>query len=621
MKRITYEVQFRLQGPVLTQATAAGEFGIDAPAARTADGKLCIPGTLVKGRMRQACEELNGLIPDNEQQFPVDTWFGKISGNRDNNLETVAPQRGAIYFGDFVADEPKKKGSATIHRVRMDEYTGTVDKGAYLVMEAPVPPGQEIAFTGNITLVTAENPLKLGNKLLKALRWITSLGGERTVGFGSVKGVDLKLSEQYAERNRQPLVFKADSCCLALTLSPEGPFCLAMKKADGNLFASEEIIPGNVIKGGIATTWGLMLGKGANPVIDDQFDLSRPELCRNFSRLRISHAFPAEKGKQRPAVAPLSLVKVKTEEKEDEDLDKDLLYDVAALSGICLIHKQAPAFAIDWKSSDDVRKEFGWPKLKRQMLVRTAMSREHLSAEKEQLFAYESIVPDGVCWHGTIDLAAVPENERQKVAEQFSAILANGLVGWSKTKTTAAADITVTDAPVATDCFPYDGTCIITLQTPAILCNPENLNEQSGCRELLETYQQAIADISGNSLKLVRFFARQELLGGYYQHQRFQKGKPYHPWIMTTTGSVFVLQPEAGMEQNAQETLQAWQFSGLPLPQWAKDMYARNDSDGNHWQNCPYLPENGYGEIALNLACHKKLKPEGNEYEEVADVR
>lgn len=611
MKRITYEVRFLLQGPVLTQATAAGEFGIDAPAARTADSKLCIPGTLIKGRMRQACEELNGMIPDVNQQFPVDGWFGKISGNQQNSKEvdTVSPFRGAVYFSDFIADEPEKKGSATIHRVRMDESTGTVDKGAYLVMEAPVPPGQEVVFTGCITLVTAENPAKLGEKLLKALRWITSLGGERTVGFGSVKGVDLKLSEQSAEKNRQPLIFKADSSRLAFTLSPEGPFCLAMKKADGNLFVSEEIIPGTVIKGGIATTWGLMLGKGANPVIDEQFDPSRPELCRNFSRLRINHSFPAENNKQRPQVAPLSLVK-----------SDDKLRDVASLSKAVLIDKKAPAFAIDWKSFGDVQEKFGWPKLKRQMLVRTAMSREHLSAEKEQLFAYESIVPDGVRWHGSIDLAAVPENEREKVARQLDSILAKGLLGWSKTKTTATVDITVTDAPVATDCFTYSGNCIITLQTPAILCNPKNLNEQSGRKELYETYQQAIADISGNSLKVVRFFARQELLGGYYQHQRFQKGKPYHPWLMTTAGSVFVLQPEAGKEQQAQKAVESWLVSGLPLPQWAKDQYARNGNDGSHWQNCPYLPENGYGEIALNLACHTKLKPVESECTEVHHV-
>jgi len=614
MKRITYQVIFRLQGPVLTQATAAGEFGIDAPAARTADGKLCIPGTLVKGRMRQACEELNGLISDLTQQFPVDDWFGKISGNQKNrkDIDTVSPFRGAIYLSDLTADEPNDKGSATIHRVRMDESTGTVDKGAYLVMEAPVAPGQNVDFTGSITLVTAEDPEDLGKKLLKALRWITSLGGERTVGFGGVIAVECKPAKQELANTVQPLEMKAGTSRLALTLTPEAAFCLAMKKADGNLFASEEIIPGNVIKGAIATTWGLMLGKGANATIDGQFDPTRPELCQNFSKLRLSHSFPAENGHQRPTVAPLSLVK-----------SGDKLRDVASLSKVVLIDNKAPAFAIDWKSKDfdDLKKDFPWPRLKRQMLVRTAMSRENLSAEKEQLFAYESVVPDGVCWHGAIDLAAVPKNEREKVAHQLAEILANGLVGWSKTKTTAMAIPSVVDAPIVTDCFPFDGTCIITLQTPAILCNPEELNEQSGIKELNETYRKAIVDISENSLKLVRFIARQDLLGGYYQHQRFQKDKPYHPWIMTTAGSVFVLRPETGKEQQAKKTVENWLATGLPLPSWAKKLYARNGMDGDHWLNCPYLPENGYGEIALNLPCHKELKPKSDECKEVADVR
>lgn len=609
MKRVTYDVLFRLQGPILTQATAAGEFGIDAPASRNADGKLCIPGTLVKGRMRQACEELNALITDNAQQFPVDDWFGKISGNQQNSLNTVAPIRGAIYFSDFIADEPEKKGSGTIHRVRMDDATGTVDKGAYLVMEAPVPPGQEIIFTGSITLITDEASAKLEKKLLTALRWITSLGGERTVGFGSVVSVDLKPGNQQTTAPAQPLDLSAGASRLALTLSPEGPFCLAMKKTDGNLFASEDIIPGNVIKGAIATTWGLMLGKGANAIIDAHFDSTRSELCRNFSNLRIGHSFPADKEKSRPTVAPLSLVKA-----------EDKLRDVAALGRTVLIDKKAPAFSIDWKSFGDVQEKFGWPHLKRQMLVRTAMSRENLSAEREQLFAYDSIVPDGFQWHGSVDLAAVPEHERVKVAQQLSTILSSGLVGWSKTKTTATAALSVADTPAVPDCFSFDGTCIITLQTPALLCNPINLNEQSGGKELHDAYQAAIATISKNSLKLVRFYAQQELLGGYYQHQRFQTGKSYHPWLMTTAGSVFVLQPESGKEQEAQNAVKNWLVTGLPLPQWAKELYARDGKEGDHWQNCPYLPENGYGEIALNLSCHTELKPKSDECKEVADV-
>ena len=601
------DVTLELLGPVLTQSTVAGGFGLDAPVARTVDNKLCLPGTLVKGRLRQAIEELNGLFTDDKKPFPADKWFGAESGSQSNGVKKVEPIRGALSFSDFTAAEPEGTGTGTINRIKIDDATGGVDNGAYLVIEAPVPPGKRIEFTGTISFMNS-NPEPVVTAIGKGLRWITSLGAERTVGFGRLLGVRVTSREAtIAHVAPQEIAEGTTSLCLALI--PEGPFCLARKKVDGNIFTSEQVIPGGVIKGGIATTWGLMIGKGTNVIVNDTFDADRKELCRHFSEIRITHAFPAAEGLGRPVMPPLSLVKA-----------GKMHYDVADIKDPVLIVNQAPAFDVDWKEKDfgEVRVKFGWPRIERRLLVRTAMDRETRSAEKNKLFAYESIVPGGNRWLASIDLTGVPVGDRSAVARQLSEILANGLVGWSKTKTSALATIETFKGQEEGDFFRHDGACILSLQTPAILCEPMQLDEATDHSRLFAAYTKAWDELSSGCLQVVRFFARQELLGGYYLHQRFQRGKPYYPWLLTIVGAVFVLKPIEGKKEEAEKCLKDWLAQGLPLPVWAMREYANGDKPGDHWQNCPYIRQNGYGEIAVNLKCHKKMKP--TEYTEVRNV-
>jgi hypothetical protein len=50
--------------------------------------------------------------------------------------------------------------------------------------------------------------------------------------------------------------------------------------------------------------------------------------------------------------------------------------------------------------------------------------------------------------------------------------------------------------------------------------------------------------------------------------------------------------------------IKKWATMGLPLPKWAVEKYQRDGKKGDHWSNCPYIPQNGYGEIAVNLSIH-----------------
>jgi hypothetical protein len=190
------------------------------------------------------------------------------------------------------------------------------------------------------------------------------------------------------------------------------------------------------------------------------------------------------------------------------------------------------------------------------------------------------------------------------VEGQLQALLNCGLGSIGKTK--AKADVVFSDIrpkfPSDSKSLNPEGKWIITLQTAAILCNPAELDEKSGRNELRNAYEKCWEDISSGKLKLTRYFASQSLSGGYYLIRRFQPNKPYNPFLLTNPGSVFVLEAKSAVS-DAQELIDVWISKGLPIPDWAKSSY------GETWKSCPYLPNDGFGEITVNLTCHVSKCP------------
>jgi hypothetical protein len=258
----------------------------------------------------------------------------------------------------------------------------------------------------------------------------------------------------------------------------------------------------------------------------------------------------------------------------------------------------APAFQIDWKDDSDVKKAFDWPELSRELRVRHQHDMETRRAKDEQLFAYDMVAPhEGVAWQARVDLSHVPQDAKPHVWGGLKVLLELGFLGIGKTKARSGGVVvaTCTSEPISAkvDCF------VVTLQTPAFLCDP-NPARKSNVGSLPDHYKEIWAEISKlqnngtQCLEMVRFFARQSLFGGYLG-QRFGKGKPYNPFLLTAAGSVFVLKAVDGMQEEAQAVLADWQNHGLPLPSWVKDRY------GDNWKENPFVPENGYGEVAVNL--------------------
>lgn len=596
MQDIVLNVALTLQGPVLTKSTAAGRPGVDAPMARDWRGRRSLPGTLIKGKLREAWTEMQETVPTFDVR--IDELLGRRTGNRaDGGAPAVAPHRGRLRFSDF-EDERPDASSGSRYRIRIDPELGSVAKGAYQVIEAPYKAGERVVFRGTIRFVAADGHEagQVASGVERGLRWITALGAARTIGFGRLLGASIEVTTAEAE-----LAFAGRGDMLPLALTPESPFCVAARRITDNLFESQDRIPGGVLKGAFVSTWMALIGKPTDTLVDAATDPARPDLCQQFDKVRFTHAFPAPAGSMlRPVQYPLSVVQVRD--------GGGSFYDVALSSGPGLIRGEVPDFDVDWKNAAPVRDHFGIIEPKRELRIRTAIDPDLRRAAEHDLFAYEAVVPEGCVWLGSIDLGLVPTN-RDGVRAQLLEVLRHGLRDIGKTKASATVALPAALRPKFDALVePIDGShWVVTLQTPAILTDPDDLRG-AGDRQCKNAYNEVWRELSGENLELVRLFARQELAGGFYLHRRFQSGD-YYPYLLTSAGSVFVLRA-TGDPDRGRQCVREWWEHGLRLPAWARERFRRDGRDGDDWRNCPYIRENGYGEIAVNLPVHVGRNPQ-----------
>lgn len=600
MSETSYAVTLTLCGPVLTQGAAASIPGIDAPMAVTSGGMYCLPWSLVRGRMRQSLEELGAAMPDQLTLDPDDCFGSEPDKSAAfEKSGAVTPNRGRITIGDFVSSIPAN--GRVRHRIAVEAGTGAVKKGALMVMESPFATGDSITFSGKVRvhLPPGTDAESMRRYLESIFRWTTALGGQRTIGFGRVLSAKVA-TDTAAKSAPQGVGINAKHTRLVLTLKPEAPFCFAWNKTSGdNLFQSRPIIPGAAIKGAVAERWRRLAGKNPRVPVASFGDGKRSQLAAHFDGLVFRDALPSALGKPRAKVPPLSLVRTRTIPTDTP------FYDVALCAGPRLIGGDAPAFAVDWKFEDSatVHNEFGLASPRTITRLRNAMDRTTLRTEDEKLFAQELIVPDSCGWIAEVDASHITDvTVRAAVLTQLAELMGLGLAGLGKTKVWAETTAVPAEPRVLGD-SPGGGMHVVTLQTAALLADPFTIPGPASVAQMHAAYAADWSQLSDGSLTLVRHFARQSLAGGYYLHSAFRKGNPYNPWLLTEAGAVFVLQTTQGREADSVAFLSRALSSGLPLPKWAADRY------GTAWNQCPFIPENGYGEISVNLPCHTTHQP------------
>ena len=582
-QRHTLKVTLTLEGPILTKSSSPALFGLDAAVARTVTAKeeSCLPGSLIKGKIKESLLVLGCTIAE------VTCWLGEESEAMGHN----DPLRGSWLFPDYFLSSTEEKKGGTKHRIAVIDVLGSVKGEALQVIETPFPPGKEVEFSGDVRFygddVEAEATLK---KIRQALRWTTGIGANRSIGFGRL----LKAVVKSAPEDTQPpqSAFPSEVAALAVSLRPSGPLCVSQHKIGGNLFESEEFIPGNMLAGAVMET-------------AKKLGITIP--LPHFNVIRFRHAFPALANEGRPPAIPLSLVRKKGE--TEEERTRDVADHKNPVTFEHQGEKIAPAFCLDWKPSDweAVEKELRIVHPARELRVRTAIDSVKRTGLDGKLFAWEMVHPfrnpgnEALEWKTVIDLGGLPKDADRKTTADALAKVLRQLGFLSKTKATCTASVDATPATKPPDLRNGDSIRLL-LRTPAQLADPRFQNvtgvPKSGAlsaEQMLKLYQDAWAgkSLSGGSLELSHHFARQFLAGGNYLARRFQKDKPYNPWLLTATGSVFVFIVRNATE--ASKRLKNWLNTGLPLPDWIDA-----SNFGGDWQSNPYIPQNGFGEVAIH---------------------
>jgi hypothetical protein len=579
----------------------------------------------IKGKLREAWEELKKAAANTEEKsvFQPDTehWLGKQTGTGDHG--SYEPHRGRMLFSDFICTEKPPFEMQKFHRIRINRESGTADEGALITVETPFESGAETCWKGEITWTSQsrEKAEEVRNQVLTGLRWITAMGAEKTVGFGRLLRV---VCEDFSARENEkfhpppappsgegsfqdslPRRGRAGEgeSRMGLSISLKEALTVGGVKMKDNYMESGSIFSGAIIKGSLAECIRRRLNLGRDAPIgecEEMEDAGLGLLGRWFEKLSFSHAFPSLQKDRRPVCPPLSLLKAGGK-----------IHDAALLENWKLFSdgngkKLAPAFAADWKDEGDVKRKYGWAEPKILALTRTAIETFSRRAKEEQLYTFEYICPEDekkrqISWLAEIRL---PEDcpEKEKLSAQLEYVLQGRFDHMGKRQGRIRAE-TVSCTPfIPSGELLREGLTIICLQSDALMLNPNDIPNDirnGDHAELLKKYGEYWKDISGGAFRLLRFYARQKLAGGYLG-LRFPTQEKYSPFLLTQAGSVFVLTDEN--TGDAEKKCREWLQYGLPETKWMIQAYGKEGK--TDWNQCPFIRENGFGEIAVNLPCH-----------------
>lgn len=581
--RVVYDLSLAVRSPFMFEGLVNDRLGIDSAFIRGEKGEPIVPAAQIKGVLRDALEHLAAttrLITPKE----IDQLFGLASAS--DAEEQDKPIRGLAYFADLSAGNETEASSIT--RIAIDDETGAVETGHLQVVELAAPLGATAIFTGRLIVRYPDgvDEARTEKALAAAIRLIPSIGAYKSAGFGEVLPSESSLKRQKA--SGLALANKAGAVRGVYEVSFDRPILVDTVRQTDNAFSSSTIVPGSAFKGALAERLKL---SGDDPEKRDG------KFHDALGRLRVSHARPlAPDHAKRVVVAdlpiPQSLFYVKTDEGY-------LVADAIAASGPAkgVLFKgitTAPQQVATAKDSvqEDFRKALGLPALFGK-LVRThvginedadgkriELGKRSFTAADEKLYSTSMIGVRDRVWRFSVDGSRIAD---QALAAQLVSAFSEDLDGIGRTAATAsfraisaANQVTVPDGPIVD----------ILLLSPAVLFDPVE-GEQVTQKSLAALYDSYFETMLG--AKLVNYFARPVFAGQYPAIRRRPYGKAYYPFMQTKAGAVFrVSLPDDKARQALGEALQF----GMPVPELGGRAVT--------WQTCPFMPENGYGEIALH---------------------
>ncbi len=624
------QVSLYLKAPLLSSGGEDAARGLSRRFFRNAQDQLVLPGSHVKGKLKEALRELLPLLKQ-WSESDLDSWFGKDTEDHPTHVQHVR-----LHFSDFILGQSQDP-RADQHRthIAINTKTGTSRENFLLTLEALFPSGTLTEWRGTISFFAADQVAAeaMRAKLETGLRWITAMGGIKGSGYGRLEKVTSKL--ETPKPAPSGLSIDSDQRFYHLIFEFDSDLFVGGVVNKTNYRESQRVIPGAVIKGALAKFINELCGAPVQAPIDQsnvavaqQFE----HLVKAFANLRISHAFPAPPGQNsRPVTIPLSVVK----DSQGNYCDVALCHE----AGIDQSGK-APEFQIDWKDPNAKDADFGWAQCTFVNKTRTRIEPQTRTAKAEALYTFQYLSPfarhsttpdeapaqraDGkeaelkdrstapdktsparIRWIANVTLPA--ENPQEIAAELRQALDA----GWcflgkrrARFRVAPRPNHAPAYIPQQEQGLLVNGLAVISLQTEALLFDAYENARNEEVFDVHALYKKYWHEATSGACEMTEvFFARQQFSGGYVarQFQTLTEGK-YYPFVLTSAGSVFVLR---ALDKHAHGELKKLHESGLPLPKAIKAKLAgKGVPEDRIWQHCPFVPENGFGEININLKWH-----------------
>ncbi|WP_287372222.1 RAMP superfamily CRISPR-associated protein [Prosthecochloris sp.] len=616
------QAELTVRTPFISGGGGDGTRGLNKLFIRRSDGRIGVNGSHIKGKLREALKELSeplGISKDKTiELFGPEESTDKSSDEQNQGARVDYRTKGLLHFSDFIITSPSIQADCSpnqkrLTKVRIDNTTGTSKEQALQIVENLFDSGTPVTLLGTISFFSeTDKSSSIAEKLSTGLKWITALGGSKGSGFGRLERVSTTLYSSVPV-SKQTYSCHHQECSIHFEFLDD-LLIGGIKKAT-YFVESETVIPGGAIKGSLARFLNRLCGTVPDSAAIDKYNKAVfarfPLLAEHFSRIRFSHAFPVEFDRtRRPVAIPFSAVTVKG--------DKDI-YDVALLDQESFIRQPGhPSFQVNWKSFEEAYRLFGWTLPEIINKTRTAIHEKSKRAQNESLFTFQYLTPfqpgktgSATCrkkikWIADMRLPDCEPQVQGKLAEEFFNAIQQGWMSLGKRDARFNFSIYEPEIKAFHEHFEElstetcDGQAIVVLQTDTLMFDGKTLAENAThFPDLHAVYKQFWDEVTDGSCEMIRFFARQKYAGGYQAKNNFQLHEHYYPFVLTEAGSVFVL--DIDEPEKAGRILQNFRQNGLPLPSGITKLIL---PDKEQWQQCPFVPENGYGEIRINLEWH-----------------
>jgi len=617
------QVELTIRAPFISGGGGDGTRGLNKLFIRQSDGRIAVNGSHIKGKLREALKELQkplGIPKDKIiELFGPEKSTDKSSDEQNQEARIDYRTKSRLRFSDFIITSPSMQVDCSANqkrltKVRINSITGSSKEKALQIVENIFDSGTPVTLLGNISFFSElSEAASTAETLSKGLKWITALGGSKGSGFGRLERASTTLrnsahisSQTYSGHHKKFNIHFEFFDDLLIG---------GIKKAT-YFVESETVIPGGAIKGSLSRFLNRLCGTSPdwtaigtnNSAVSDQF----PLLAKYFSKIRCSHAFPvAIERERRPVTIPFSAVSVKG--------DKDI-YDVALLDQESFIRQPGhPSFQINWKSFDKAYRLFGWTLPEIINKTRTKIHEKSKRAQEESLYTFQYLTPfqpresgqeecrKKIKWITNITMPTLESaDHQQQLAKEFIDAIHQGWQYLGKRDARFNFSVHEPEPKAYHEYFEElspetcEGLAIVVLQTDTLMFDGKSLAENAmHFPDLHVAYKQFWDEVTDGSCEMIRFFARQKFAGGYQAKNSYQLHEHYYPFVLTEAGSVFVLHID--IPEKAVSILQNLRNNGLTLP---SDITKWFSPDKEQWQQCPFVPENGYGEIRINLKWH-----------------